>query len=74
VFIYGTDAEIRPIVKIDGRPIGEGDLGPTTGRAIQVYEDYIEEHGVPIEYESDYLRKYLSPRRSVRTTKAFSVD
>jgi len=50
VFICGTGAEIRPIVKIDGRQIGEGGLGPVTRKGIQVYKSYIEEHGEPIEY------------------------
>lgn len=50
VFICGTGAEIRPIVKIDGRQIGEGGLGLVTSKAIQVYKSYVEEHGEPIEH------------------------
>jgi branched-chain amino acid aminotransferase len=49
-FICGTGAEIRPLVKIDGRTIGEGAMGPVTRKAIGLYEMYIKEHGEPIEY------------------------
>jgi branched-chain amino acid aminotransferase len=50
VFICGTGAEIRPVVKIDGRRIGNSSMGPITRKAISLYEKYIKEHGELIEY------------------------
>jgi len=50
VFICGTGAEIRPLVKIDGRTIGDGGMGPVTRKAIGLYERYIKENGEPIKY------------------------
>jgi branched-chain amino acid aminotransferase len=50
VFICGTGAEIRPVVKIDGRTIGDGDMGPVTRKTIGLYERYIKENGEPIKY------------------------
>jgi branched-chain amino acid aminotransferase len=49
-FICGTGAEIRPLVRIDGRAIGDGGMGPVTRKAIELYERYVKEHGEPIEY------------------------
>jgi len=50
VFICGTGAEIRPLVKIDGRVIGDGGVGPVTRITIRLYERYIKEHGEPVKY------------------------
>ncbi len=61
VFIYETGTEIRSIVKIDGRQIGEGGLGPVIRKAIRVYKSYIEEHGEPIEYKRYWLRWAANP-------------
>ncbi|MBN2336604.1 aminotransferase class IV [Candidatus Bathyarchaeota archaeon] len=47
-FICGTGAEIRPVVKVDGRVIGDGEMGPVTRKAIKLYRSYIEENGEPI--------------------------
>jgi D-alanine transaminase len=33
-FITGTGCEIAPIVEIDGNPVGDGEVGPTTRRLI----------------------------------------
>ena len=50
VFVCGTGAEIRSITVIDGRRIGDGEDGPVTRKAIEVYLAYIAEHGEPIPY------------------------
>jgi branched-chain amino acid aminotransferase len=49
-FICGTGAEIRPITKVDGRTIGDGDAGPVTQRAVELYKTYISENGEEIRY------------------------
>ena len=48
VFVCGTGAEIKAVVEVDGRKVGEGKKGPITNKAIELYRKYIEENGVPI--------------------------
>jgi branched-chain amino acid aminotransferase len=48
IFECGTAAEIKPIVEVDGRTIGDGDLGPVVKKAIELYWKFIEEEGVLI--------------------------
>ncbi len=48
-FITGTAAEIVPVVKLDGRTIGEGVPGPITKALIQKFRAYTQQVGVPIE-------------------------
>lgn len=40
VFLSGTTVEIVPVVKIDGRPIGEGRPGPLTQKLIKEFQIY----------------------------------
>lgn len=37
MFITGTTTEVVPIVKLDGAPVGSGDIGPVTNRAMGLY-------------------------------------
>ena len=37
LFLTGTTAEVLPIVRVDGRPLGEGFPGPVTRRLQQAY-------------------------------------
>lgn len=48
VFTCGTGEEINSIVQIDGRTIGNGEVGSTTLEAIELYVSFIKENGVPI--------------------------
>jgi len=48
-FITGTAAEIVPVVKLDGRVIGDGVPGPITKTLIQKFRQYTQQVGVPIE-------------------------
>lgn len=48
-FITGTAAEIVPVVKLDGRTIGEGAPGPITKALIQKFRAYTRQVGVPID-------------------------
>src|SRR5207245_2669396 len=47
-FLTGTAAEIVPVVKADGRPIGNGKSGPITGRIIARFREMTRETGTPI--------------------------
>ncbi|MBI4340890.1 MAG: branched-chain-amino-acid transaminase [Candidatus Omnitrophica bacterium] len=46
VFLTGTAAEIVPVVKIDGRVIGEGSPGPATKRLQQAFRQVTKTAGV----------------------------
>ncbi|MGB9813977.1 MAG: branched-chain-amino-acid transaminase [Thermovenabulum sp.] len=47
-FLTGTAAEVIPVVKLDGRPIGNGKPGPITKRLLNDFKEYIENEGTPI--------------------------
>jgi branched-chain amino acid aminotransferase len=47
-FLTGTAAEIVPVVKADGRPIGNGTPGPITTRIIARFREMTRETGTPI--------------------------
>jgi branched-chain amino acid aminotransferase len=47
-FLTGTAAEIIPVVKADGRPIGTGKPGPITARMITRFREMTRETGTPI--------------------------
>jgi branched-chain amino acid aminotransferase len=47
-FLTGTAAEIVPVVKADGRLIGNGKPGPITTRIIARFRDMTRETGTPI--------------------------
>ena len=48
ILVCGTGAEIKPIVEVDGRTIGDGEMGPITKKAIECYWKYIDKEGLPI--------------------------
>ncbi|KAJ7973388.1 Branched-chain-amino-acid aminotransferase-like protein [Quillaja saponaria] len=48
VWTTGTMGELSPVVKIDGRIIGTGDVGPVTHRLQASYKKLTEGSGVPI--------------------------
>ncbi len=47
-FLTGTGAEIVPVVKIDGRVIGNGKPGPITRRLVTQYHALTKACGEPI--------------------------
>ncbi len=47
-FLTGTGAEIVPVVKIDGRQIGEGKPGPHTRMLVSQYKSLVKSSGEPI--------------------------
>jgi branched-chain amino acid aminotransferase len=42
-FLTGTAAEIIPVVKCDGRPIGTGKPGPVTKRLREMFKELVKE-------------------------------
>jgi len=51
-FLTGTAAEIAPVVKVDGRSIGNGKPGPITMRIIARFREMTRQTGTPI-FEQD---------------------
>lgn len=47
-FLTGTGAEVVPVVKVDGRVIGEGTPGPRTRELVKKYHDLVQSSGEPI--------------------------
>ncbi len=47
-FLTGTAAEIVPVIKIDGRQIGEGNPGTITMRLLKKFREYAKNNGVKI--------------------------
>lgn len=45
-FLTGTAAEIIPVVKVDGRFIGDGKPGPITKKMIKLFREVTKEEGV----------------------------
>ncbi|XP_031405961.1 branched-chain-amino-acid aminotransferase-like protein 1 isoform X2 [Punica granatum] len=48
VWTTGTMGEISPVVKIDGRLVGDGQVGPVTRRLQNAYKNLTDASGVPI--------------------------
>ncbi|KAL5768462.1 hypothetical protein ACOSP7_015008 [Xanthoceras sorbifolium] len=48
VWTTGTMGELSPVVKIDGRTIGDGKVGPVTRKLQNAYKKLTEGSGVPI--------------------------
>ncbi len=48
VFVTGTAAEAAPIVKIDGRRIGNGKLGPVTKKVVAAFSEVTQNSGTSI--------------------------
>ncbi|MDI3546533.1 MAG: branched-chain amino acid aminotransferase [Halanaerobiales bacterium] len=55
-FLTGTAAEVIPVVKIDGRVIGDGKPGAYTKKIIEEFRRYANSNGVPIYPEEDEVK------------------
>ncbi|HSU60740.1 MAG TPA: branched-chain amino acid transaminase [Bryobacteraceae bacterium] len=58
VFFTGTAAEVAPIVQIDHRPVGKGEIGPITQKIDSLYADAT--HGRMPEYKDWLWPVYVS--------------
>jgi len=45
MFCTGTMGELAPVIELDGRPIGDGQLGPTTRRLMGLFQGLTELDG-----------------------------
>lgn len=48
MFLTGTGAELIPVVKVDGRAIGEGDVGPVFKGLLADFHELVKVDGAPI--------------------------
>ncbi|KAF7805142.1 branched-chain-amino-acid aminotransferase-like protein 2 [Senna tora] len=48
IWTTGTMGELSPVVKVDGRTIGNGEVGPVTKKLQAAYKKMTEQSGVPI--------------------------
>jgi branched-chain amino acid aminotransferase len=56
VFLTGTGAEVVPVVRVDDRPIGDGQPGPVTRRLIAAFRELVNSQGVDIQLAEPALR------------------
>ena len=47
-FTTGTMGELAPVLEIDGRVIGNGEIGPLTQRIQQLHATWVRANGVPV--------------------------
>lgn len=47
-FLTGTAAEVIPVVEIDGRPVGDGQVGPVTSKLMEAFRERTRIEGVPV--------------------------
>ena len=48
VFTTGTMGELAPVLEIDGRRIGTGEIGPVTRNLQKLHADWVRSHGAPM--------------------------
>jgi branched-chain amino acid aminotransferase len=48
-FICGTGAEVVPVLSVDDRQIGAGQVGPVTARIVAAYHELVRSQGTPIQ-------------------------
>jgi branched-chain amino acid aminotransferase len=48
VFVCGTGAEVVPVISVDGRTIGSGNVGPATREIVDAYARLVRSTGTPI--------------------------
>jgi len=55
IFMCGTGAQIAPVISVDHRPVGNGQIGPISSAIQQLYNDVV--HG----RSSDYRAQWCTP-------------
>src|SRR5438067_10131146 len=48
-FMCGTGAEVVPVLSVDGRTIGNGEVGAVTSRVVAAYHQFVRSQGRPIQ-------------------------
>jgi branched-chain amino acid aminotransferase len=79
-FICGTAAEVVPVVSVDDRTIGNGTIGPVSGRIIAAYDQLVRSQGTPINPAPSRQREAVAGYRvrqragALRPTRALPAS
>jgi len=46
VFLSGTTTEVMPVVRIDGRAVGDGRPGPMSRRILALFREWVDQQGI----------------------------
>lgn len=55
IFMCGTGAQLAPVISVDHRPIGDGQIGPISSAIMQLYADIVRGRS------SDYCAQWCTP-------------
>lgn len=59
IFLCGTGAQICPVVSVDHRPVGNGEVGPIASAIKQLYSDIVR--GKPHAYPAQWRQPVYAP-------------
>jgi len=45
IFLTATNKDVVPVVKIDGKKVGDGKVGKTTKSVMQLFQDFVKKYG-----------------------------
>ncbi len=66
-FLTGTGAEIIPVATLDGRPVGDGAVGPVTKEIMREFKALVSREGTPIFPEEEGTLPRTAAVSGVRT-------
>ncbi len=69
IFLCGTGAGIVAVGEVDGRRIGDGDMGPITKQVMEQYE--LAVHGKAMKYRNRLTPVYASAPMPIETERPF---
>lgn len=61
IFMCGTGAQIAPVISVDHRPVGNGQVGPIASAIKQLYSDVT--HGRPPDYRAQWCTPVYARER-----------
>jgi len=61
IFMCGTGAQIAPVISVDHRPVGNGQVGPIASAIKQLYSDVT--HGRPADYRAQWCTPVYARER-----------
>jgi len=68
IFLCGTGAQIAPVIRVDHRPVGNGQVGSIAGAIKQIYSDVVR--GRIPEYREQWCSPVYAPVHSHQSSEA----
>ena len=68
IFLCGTGAQIAPVIRVDHRPVGNGQIGSIAGAIKQIYSDVVRGH-IP-EYREQWCTPVYAAVHSHQSSEA----